>query len=915
MSYLYDKYFSWKGKKEAIPATVNDGHILNVSEISSGEKPCLVTEGAISSTDTSPSPSDFSLNSPTVFQLQSDIKLQSVPKTDDAYTFLKETLNKYYMFTSFADEDMHKVIEYMHPLMANEGDVLMRKGDFGEALFCIQSGSMNIVVDNEIIKEFSAGDCFGELTQSYNGANSAYMTVTSNSLLWALDLKVYRHITSLSAAHKTLSLCSFLRSCSYLDTLSNDNILQYIAVIEEITYDNQKVIDFQQLQNPLNSQETPSQISVKGAGFCIVQTGKVRCRQTRSNGREFDLITFYPGDCFSVTISDIEHSIGIHNTSGDSRVVEGQVSRVFISDSSNTVILYTPDNIYYTTLWNASEQIQERIRVQVLRSLQLLGSLREDQMTSLCSVMTLKSYVAGELLLSLGQIDDRLYLLESGEVSVGILLNNEGSDQVEEGSVTDATIVLNGNTAMSMRPDHISELVRLSPLEFFGERSLIEEHPSETCVRAVTPVQCWILKRDDFFEVLLEMDAKHTREMEEKKALERQIEQKKAEMITYNLDDLEFQQIIGVGNFGRVRVVRHKQSGKLFAAKCMNKLNIVLANQQSTIIREKNLLRECIVCPFIIDFVQTFAGKDTIDLMMELAPGGELWSCIYERGNLIPRNAAGGFQLGPVIFYAANIIIALEFLRSKKIAYRDIKPENLLLDSRGYLKLVDFGFAKVIPFTNDQGVLCHKTYTMCGTPDYVAPEVVLQTGYDSAVDIWALGCLIFEMYTLRTPFQHENTAQVFHNMISWTMKRTPLFPLRNRSKSTSRGVSGRFLIDSTASPMSQASQGSTSSRMSVGSGTSLVEMDFDKAELEVIVSKLMDNNPVLRLGCHHKRGLDDIKQHSFFEEVIWDELIQRNMTPPYVPVIDGNGIGNFESYEDNYEIPSFDGEDDLLKDF
>ena len=178
---------------------------------------------------------------------------------------------------------------------------------------------------------------------------------------------------------------------------------------------------------------------------------------------------------------------------------------------------------------------------------------------------------------------------------------------------------------------------------------------------------------------------------------------------------------------------------------------------------EKNLLFECSSSPFVLGLLQTFNHPDQILMLMEFIQGGELWSYIYEKTNTVARNAAGGFEMSAVKFYAANVILAFRHLHKKGIAYRDLKPENLLLDSNGYVKVIDFGFAKKFPYLKG-GDRMEKTYTLCGTPEYLAPEIVMSKGYDKCVDYWAYGCFVYELYLSRTPFQADYTTKIFQNI-------------------------------------------------------------------------------------------------------------------------------------------------------
>uniref|UniRef100_A0A3B5MVK8 Protein kinase X-linked n=1 Tax=Xiphophorus couchianus TaxID=32473 RepID=A0A3B5MVK8_9TELE len=179
---------------------------------------------------------------------------------------------------------------------------------------------------------------------------------------------------------------------------------------------------------------------------------------------------------------------------------------------------------------------------------------------------------------------------------------------------------------------------------------------------------------------------------------------------------------VGTGTFGRVFLVKDKKSKAFFALKQMKISDVIRLKQEQHVHNEKEVLTE-ISHPFLIRLFWTHHDDRFLYMLMDYVPGGELFSYLRSRGRF--SNATG-------LFYTSEIVCAIEYLHSKEIVYRDLKPENILLDSEGHIRLTDFGFAK-------------KTWTLCGTPEYLAPEVIQSKGHGRAVDWWALGILVFEM--------------------------------------------------------------------------------------------------------------------------------------------------------------------------
>uniref|UniRef100_A0A4W5RLF6 Protein kinase cAMP-dependent X-linked catalytic subunit n=1 Tax=Hucho hucho TaxID=62062 RepID=A0A4W5RLF6_9TELE len=195
---------------------------------------------------------------------------------------------------------------------------------------------------------------------------------------------------------------------------------------------------------------------------------------------------------------------------------------------------------------------------------------------------------------------------------------------------------------------------------------------------------------------------------------------------TYSLDDLDTIATVGTGTFGRVFLVKDKKSRAFYALKAMKIPDVIRLKQEQHVHNEKEVLTE-VNHPFLIRLFWTHHDDRLLYMLMDYVPGGELFSYLRSRGRF--SNTTG-------LFYSTEIVCAIEYLHSKEIVYRDLKPENILLDSEGHIRLTDFGFAKK---------LSDRTWTLCGTPEYLAPEVIQSKGHGRAVDWWALGILIFEM--------------------------------------------------------------------------------------------------------------------------------------------------------------------------
>ncbi|CAM9776939.1 unnamed protein product, partial [Discosporangium mesarthrocarpum] len=375
--------------------------------------------------------------------------------------------------------------------------------------------------------------------------------------------------------------------------------------------------------------------------------------------------------------------------------------------------------------------------------------------------------------------------------------------------------------------------MRLGKTEFFGERALLKNEPRAANVIACGYVDCLVLERHDFNALLGPLEAILGREAERRGQVgETIVGPRKLSRPTVNLRDLQKIRTLGTGTFGRVKLVQDVRTHQVYALKCMQKTHIAKSHQERNIMNEKNILMAC-EHPFILDLICTYNTPNELLMLTELLLGGELWMYIYEKFKAVPRSRMGGFVLPAAQFFSGCVVLCLQYLHKMSVAYRDLKPENLLLAQDGYLKIIDFGFAKRIPFKKG-AVLQTKSFTLCGTPDYLAPELVLSRGHDKSVDYWALGCFIYELFVGRTPFTDPRQGEIFKKAI-W---------------------SERFLQFPAEFPRSA----------------------------EKLVRELLVPNPIYRLG-NASGGVKDIMDHAMFKETNfdWTALYEKRLTPPHVP--------------------------------
>eukprot|EP00004_Rigifila_ramosa_P004623 TRINITY_DN150_c1_g1_i1.p1 TRINITY_DN150_c1_g1~~TRINITY_DN150_c1_g1_i1.p1 ORF type:complete len:469 (+),score=122.38 TRINITY_DN150_c1_g1_i1:34-1407(+) len=289
--------------------------------------------------------------------------------------------------------------------------------------------------------------------------------------------------------------------------------------------------------------------------------------------------------------------------------------------------------------------------------------------------------------------------------------------------------------------------------------------------------------------------------------------------------DFEIMKVLGRGGFGKVTQARKKDTGRIYAMKAIRKEHVVQRNEVDHTLSEKDVLAK-VNHPFIISLKFAFQTEDRLYLVLDFCNGGELFYHLQQEEKFTEARAR---------FYAAEIVLALGYLHEMGVIYRDLKPENLLLDSFGHIVMTDFGLCK-------QGIgIGEETSTFCGSLAYMAPEVLdppASGGYGHAVDWWSLGCLLYEMMAGMPPFYSQDQ----HEMANMIRSKKLEFP-------------ASFSEDAKS-----------------------------------LISGLLQRDPKQRL-----RNVNDIKAHPFFKTIDWNQLYQRRVDTPFRPQIkSASDVSNFD---------------------
>uniref|UniRef100_A0A8C9X998 protein kinase C n=1 Tax=Sander lucioperca TaxID=283035 RepID=A0A8C9X998_SANLU len=294
------------------------------------------------------------------------------------------------------------------------------------------------------------------------------------------------------------------------------------------------------------------------------------------------------------------------------------------------------------------------------------------------------------------------------------------------------------------------------------------------------------------------------------------------------MEDFNCISVLGRGHFGKVLLAEYKKSGKLYAIKALKKGDIVTRDEVDSLMCEKRIFEVINTSqhPFLVNLYGCFQTADHVCFVMAYSPGGDLMTHIH----------TSVFTEKQAWFYSSCVLLGLEFLHQNKIVYRDLKLDNLLMDADGFVRIADFGLCKEGMGHGD------RTTTFCGTPEFLAPEVLTDNNYTRSVDWWGLGVLIYEMLVGESPFPGDDEEEVFDSIVNNDVR----YP--------------RFL-----SPESMS-----------------------------LIQKLLQKTPEMRLGAGEEDA-SEIKRHKFFQGMDWGALLAKKMKPPFLPVVRAlKDVSNFD---------------------
>eukprot|EP00949_MAST-11_sp_MAST-11-sp1_P003933 g3933.t1 len=683
-------------------------------------------------------------------------------KSGDTSRFIANALKDNFLFASLPAKELKVVVDAFEPLPVQNGSLIIKQGDVGDNFYIQDSGSSAAHTEKH-----------GLVKEYSRGGCFGEL-----ALLYDAPRAATVRATSDGQVWK-LDRDTFrfaLADAESKNTKKTLKALRKVAMLQPLSDD--------QLRTLADS----AQVTHFDAGTTIIAKGEM--------GSVFFFLLHG-----TVSFSELSGSVSQRTITheddlayfGERALITNEPRAATVTAVNAVECICIDKKDFTEQLGDLSTVLDRNFKLRVLRDVELLQKLGAAERDAVINSFSTERFKDGETIMKQGDPGDKFYVIRDGQVRV--------TKKEDSGKEIEVALLNGGN--------------------FFGDQALISNGPRNASCTAVNGADVYSISREEFtLKIggrLQDVIAKaEQRRRKDEARLKEEIKNRGGNI---RLQELVIMRTLGTGTFGRVKLVNHPQSKRNFALKIMQKAQVVEYRQQKNVVNEKNVMEQA-RHPFILELITTFQDESRLYMLIELCLGGELFTYLHCRGR------EGGLSVPDTLFYASCTLDGLAYLHKKFICYRDLKPENLLLDDSGYIKIVDFGFAKVVK---------DKTFTLCGTPEYLSPEIILSKGHNKGVDYWALGVLIYEMRYTYSPFCSDDAAD--HMVICKNIVRNKLkFPNPQEART----------------PLGEA------------------------------VQALLVSDPKKRLGCMRGGG-DDVKRHPFFATMNFDKLRKKEVPSPWRP--------------------------------
>ena len=764
---------------------------------------------------------------------------------------ITNALKKHFIFTSLSEENRSTLISQMKHYTLAPHEIVFEQEQPGVNYFIIATGQLEVIINSRRVNLLNPGDSFGELALLHDTVRSATILTVDRSTMWGLDRKTFR------SAVESVNASNYQENKRFVESVP---LLQILTPIQKETLvGSLSTLKFRDQEKIVNEGDP-------GDLFYIIKEGNVVCLQ---GGREIRGMT--RGDFFG------EQALLYNSVRTASIVAVGDVKCVALGRDRLTKVLGT----------QLQQILYQNSKRMALDKSETLAKLDSEQSARLIAAMRVESYLKGKVVVpSNTPISAKLLIVLKGKLKTrgGAIVgqnfsclgdkeivsnnldhyvediladtdcdvaevskpmfeecigghfeqataNNEallvlkrvqmlrGLSQDKLSSLITALHIQNfdsGETIVhqnspgetfyiikSGKVDVIRDGIQvrsITKLDYFGERSVLFNENRTASVVASGAVSCWVLHRQDFLRLIDESIRDN---------LTKRIELQDDNIA---LRDLVPVKVLGKGMFGNVFLVVDKNRNRLYALKTVSRRKIERYDIQENLVLERKILLQ-LDHNLILKLVRTFKDDKRIYFLTEFVRGLDLFDVLRQLNLVSDRDAK---------FYAACMVLMFEHLHERDIIYRDLKPENVMVDEDGYPKLIDFGIAKIV-----QG----RTYTVVGTPHYMAPEVIVGKGYGLSSDYWSIGIILYEFVCGGVPFgeDEEDPYVIYEKVIE-------------------RKLSYPNFVD-------------------------------PRMPCKPMIEQLLSKNPAMRTGGANS----SIKAHPWFHGFNWDAVINRQLPTPYKP--------------------------------
>lgn len=780
-------------------------------------------------------------------------------KTIQDIQLITTCLSQHFIFANLVDDASENILDQMRHLTIGPSEIIFEQNQPGKNFFILATGKVEIIINGKTVNVCKRGSCFGELALIHNSLRSATVKTLERCTIWALDRDTFKRAVERINAFNYNENMLFLNSIPIFDTLTP---YQKECLVGALT-----IHKFSRGQRIVNENDP-------GELFYIIKEGQVSCTQGDSEIRRMARGDFFGEQALlynsarTATITAIDNTVkclsinrnmlaSVLGDNLDSIIYKNSIRIAF--DGSKTlskltkfqqerlitsmkVVKYEPTQVVIPkdTL-KSNELIVVLKGTLVERSSQTevkssIGCLGDDSIIENVDSSVYDDDVVAEVVTSVAKITKDDFEVAIGGTYEIVSENNEIISvlhrvQLLRGLSPERLLALSkalevqrfepkdiivkqhteGHCLYIMREgsvevwrDHL-KIRAVKKFDYFGERSVLFSDFRSASIIATSTVVVWLISKQLFLDIINE-SIRHQ--------LLNRI-QLQDENVT--MPELVSVSSIGKGSFGVVQLVCHRDKRNVYALKAVSRHTIEMYDIHENLRYERSILLE-LDHVLIMKLVKSFKDSERVYFLMEYVRGQVLYDVIREIGILSEDEAR---------FYTACLLLTLQYLHDRNIIYRDLKPENVMVDEEGFTKLIDFGIAKIVS---------GRTYTIVGTPHYMAPEVITRNGYSYAADYWSLGVMLYEFLCGRVPFgEHEIDPYAIYKSTLETELKFPEF---------------------------------------VDRGSPVIKF----------IEGLLSRSPAMRVGGSPEQLL----RHHWFQGIDWvrysqDQLISRQLRPPYIP--------------------------------